>query len=249
MKKRIKSKTVIITGASKGIGKTTAVLFAIEGYNVLINYNHSENEALKLYNRLEAKSLSVDLYKADVSKRGQVDLMVDYCVNRFGSIDILINNSGISQQKVFTEISEHEWDEMLDINLKGVFNCSQSVLKYMLQHKKGKIINISSIWGMVGASCEVHYSAAKAGVIGFTKALAKELGPSNIKVNAIAPGIINTDMIHSLTAEELNQLKEYTPLARVGKSKDIAACALFLASDNADFITGQVVSPNGGFVI
>ena len=249
------AKTVIITGASRGIGKTMAVLFAIKGYNVLINYNHSESEAFKLYNRLREKGLNIALFKADVSKREQVYAMVDDCINRFGKVDILINNAGISQQKLFTDISEYEWDEMVNVNLKGVFNCSQSVLKHMIRQKNGKIINISSIWGMVGASCEVHYSAAKAGVIGLTKALAKELGPSNIQVNCIAPGIIETDMMSTFSEDELNELnelnelKDETPLMRLGKTKDIAACALYLASENADFITGQVISPNGGFVI
>ena len=242
-------KTVIITGASRGIGKTMALLFAINRYNVLINCNHSENEALRLYKKLKDKGLSVELFKADVRKRQQVDAMVMHCLKCFGKIDILINNAGLSQQKVFTDISEQEWDEMIDVNLRGVFNCSQSVLKYMIGQKSGKIINISSVWGMVGASCEVHYSAAKAGVIGLTKALAKELGPSNIQVNCIAPGIIKTDMLSMLSKEELDELKEATPLIRLGIPKDIAACALFLASENANFITGQIISPNGGFVI
>ena len=244
-----KAKTVLITGASRGIGKTMAALFAMKGYNVLINYNHSEEAALEVYDRLKAMNLPVALFKADVTKREQVDAMVVYCVYRFGKVDILINNAGISQQKLFTEISGQEWDEMVNVNLKGVFNCSQSVLDHMICRKNGKIINISSIWGMVGASCEVHYSAAKAGVIGLTKALAKELGPSNIQVNCIAPGIIKTDMLDSFSEEELMQLKEATPLMKLGKPEDIAGCALFLASDNADFITGQVISPNGGFVI
>lgn len=243
------AKTVIITGASRGIGKTMALLFAIKGYNVLINYNRSENEAFRLYSKLNDKGLNIALFKADVSKREQVDTMINYCIRRFGKVDILINNAGMSQQKLFTDISEYEWDEMININLKGVFNCSQSVSKHMLWQKSGKIINISSVWGMVGASCEVHYSAAKAGVIGLTKALAKELGPSNIQVNCIAPGIIKTDMLSSFSEDELNELKDTTPLMRLGKSKDIASCALFLASENADFITGQVISPNGGFVI
>lgn len=194
-------------------------------------------------------NFSVSSFKADVSKREQVDSMVEYCISQFGDVDILINNAGIAQQKLFMDISEQEWDMMLNINLKGVFNCSQSVLKYMLDRKKGKMINISSVWGMVGASCEVHYSAAKAGVIGLTKALAKELGPSNIQVNCIAPGIIKTEMLSSFTHEELNELKNATPLMKIGKPKDIASCALYLASEGANFITGQVISPNDGFVI
>jgi 3-oxoacyl-[acyl-carrier protein] reductase len=234
-----KNKTVIITGAASGIGRSMVVLFAINGYNVLLNYNRSLEKAQLLYRKLKSKSLSIELFQADVTKRAQVDAMVDYCINQFGKIDILINNSGVSQQKIFTDISEDEWDYMINVNLKGVFNCTQSVLKHMIREKSGKIINISSIWGMVGASCEVHYSSAKAGVIGFTKALSKELGPSNIQVNCIAPGIIETDMLSSFSLEELKQLKDETPLMRLGKPKDIARCALFLASKNADFFTGQ----------
>jgi 3-oxoacyl-[acyl-carrier protein] reductase len=244
-----KLKNVIVTGASRGIGRTTAALFAIKGYNVLINYNQSKEEALKLQRRLSSRGFSAALFQADVSKREQVDAMTDYCRNRFGGVDILINNAGIAQQKLFIEISQREWDEMINVDLKGVFNCSQSALKYMLRQKKGKIINVASIWGLVGGSCEVHYSAAKAGVIGFTKALAKELGPANIQVNCIAPGIIKTAMNNSLSPQELAELAEATPLLKLGRTRDIASCALFLASEAADFITGQVMSPNGGFVI
>jgi 3-oxoacyl-[acyl-carrier protein] reductase len=241
--------TVLITGASKGIGKVTAELFANHGYQVLINYRQSESAARELTDRLQSRGLAVNLYRADVAKKAEVDAMVDFCLSRFGSADILINNAGIAASKLFIELSEAEWDEMININLKGVFNCSQAVLRYMLPQKQGKIINIASIWGMVGAACEVHYSAAKAGVIGLTKALAKELGPSNIQVNCIAPGVIQTDMLASFQAADLAELKSATPLQRLGTPQDIAAVALFLASDAADFITGQVLSPNGGFVI
>lgn len=241
--------TVLITGASRGIGRTTAALFALKGYNVFANYNRSKAEVMHLSNVLRRWKLSVEICKADVCIREQVDGMVDYCVERFGGIDVLINNAGISQQKLFTDISGKEWNDMMDVNLKGVFNCSQSALRYMLKSKNGKIINISSIWGITGASCEVHYSAAKAGIIGFTKALAKELGPSNIKVNCIAPGVIKTDMLGSFSSNELKELKEAAPLMKLGRPRDIAACALYLASKDGDFITGQVISPNGGFVI
>jgi 3-oxoacyl-[acyl-carrier protein] reductase len=244
-----KPATVMITGASRGIGKATAELFAGKGYNVLINYNHSESSAFKLTTQLKTNGFSAALYKADVSKKTEVDSMVDYCFNTFGSVDILVNNAGIAASKLFIDLSEVEWDEMINVDLKGVFNCCQAVLRYMLPQKKGKIINIASIWGMVGASCEVHYSAAKAGVIGLTKALAKELGPSNIQVNCIAPGVVQTDMLASFNEEELAELKAATPLQRLGTPEGIAACAYYLASDAADLFTGQVLSPNGGFVI
>lgn len=243
------AKTVIITGASKGIGKSTAEVFAQEGYNVLINYNKSEKDAINLYGNLKEKTYSVKLFKADVSKRKEVDAMISYCVSQFGGIDVLINNAGICQEKLFVDITEDDWDQMIDINLKSAYLCTQAALQYMLPRKKGKIINISSIWGMVGASCEVHYSVAKAGLIGLTKALAKELGPSNIQVNCIAPGIIQTDMLASYDQEQLDILKENTPLMRLGRSTDIAQCIYFLASQHADFITGQIISPNGGYVI
>ena len=242
-------KTVIITGASRGIGRSMAELFANKGYNVLINFNHSEKKALYLYNKLRNKGLSVKIFKADVSKRNEVELMMKFCVEKFGGLDVLINNAGISQEKIFTDITDEDLDEILNVNFKSVFYCSQSALKYMLPNKRGKIVNISSIWGIVGASCEVHYSASKAAIIGLTKALAKELGPSNIQVNCIAPGVIQTDMLSPYNEDELCVLKENTPLMRLGSPNDIAGCALYLASSYSDFVTGQIISPHGGFVI
>lgn len=243
------NKTAIITGASKGIGRQMAKAFAENGYNLLINYNNSKKEAEELCQQLNSKGIIAYAYKADVSDRKQVDFMVEFCIKRFKNIDLLINNAGVAQSILFTDITQDDWKRMIDINLTGVFNCTQSVVKYMISEKKGKIINISSIWGMVGGSCEVHYSTVKAGIIGFTKALAKELGPSNIQVNSIAPGVIQTDMLKGLNDKDLEELKYDTPLMRLGTADDIAECALFLASDKADFITGQVISPNGGFVI
>lgn len=240
---------VLITGGSRGIGAACVDLFASKGYKVVINYNNSEEEANNLYKRLLDKGLDVHIFKADVSVREEVNSMVDYCIKEFSAIDILINNAGISQEKLFIDITDEDWDKMLNTNLKSMFYTTQEVLKHMISEKKGKIINISSMWGMVGASCEVHYSAAKAGVIGMTKALAKEVGPSNIQVNAIAPGVIKTDMLNGFTDEDMDVLIEETPLMRIGTSMDIAKCAVFLASEGSDFITGQVISPNGGFVI
>jgi 3-oxoacyl-[acyl-carrier protein] reductase len=242
-------KTAIITGASRGIGRATAELFAANNYNVIINYNHSADAAFQLYHDLRKKWYSVALFKADVTNRREIDAMTDYCLNTFGAIDLLINNAGIAQSSLFIDLSPEDWEKMIGINLTGVFHCTQSVLGYMISRKKGKIINISSIWGQVGASCEVHYSAAKAGVIGLTKALAKELGPSKIQVNCIAPGIIETDMLNPYNQEELASLADQTPLERLGTPSDIATCALFLASEQADYITGQVIGINGGFVI
>ncbi len=242
-------KTALITGASRGIGRETARLFAGNGYNVLINYNQSKLAAEELSMNLKNEGFSADIFKANVSIRSEVDRMVEHCIDKFGSIDVLINNAGISKISVFGDISEMEWDEVISVNLKGVFNCCQSVLPYMLKNKKGRIINVSSIWGLTGASCEVHYSAAKAGVIGLTKALAKELGPSNIQVNCVAPGIIETDMNLCLNDEESEALKASTPVMRFGTALEVAHSVLFLASEEASFFTGQVLSPNGGFVV
>lgn len=242
-------KTVLITGASRGIGRATARVFARNNYNVIINYLNSEEEAYILAQELKQQGCTVAVYRADVRERAQVAAMIAESEKMFGSIDVLLNNAGICQWQLFTEISDEDWELMLATHLKGMFNCCQEVLPQMLQRKKGKIINMASIWGMVGASCEVHYSTAKAGMIGFTKALAKELGPSGIQVNCLAPGIIDTEMNKGLAEAEKNQLIEETPLRRIGKPEEIAALALYLASSEADFITGQVLSPNGGFVI
>ncbi|AUA37819.1 3-oxoacyl-ACP reductase [Clostridioides difficile] len=245
----MKKKTVLITGGARGIGKAMSKAFAKEGYNVLVNFNKSENEAKELYTILNEKNFSVKLFKADISNREDVENMVDYCIKEFGGLDVLVNNAGVSQDKLFTDITDEDWDNMMNINLKGSFYCSQVALKYMISEKKGNIINISSIWGISGASCEVHYSITKAGIIGMTKALAKEVGPSNIRVNSIAPGVINTDMLSGYNEEDIDALVEETPLMRLGTPEDIANCAIFLASDKSNFITGQVISPNGGFVI
>ncbi|MGL5331203.1 MAG: elongation factor P 5-aminopentanone reductase [Peptostreptococcaceae bacterium] len=243
------NKTVLITGASRGIGRACAKLFAKNGYNVLINYNKSKEAAINLYDELISSGYSVSTYKADVSNVDEVNSMIKHCIGTFGKIDVLINNAGISKDKLFTDITLNEWNEMININLNGVFYSTQASLKYMIPEHSGKIINISSIWGMVGGSYEVHYSTSKAAIIGMTKALAKELGPSNIQVNCIAPGVIKTDMLNNVSDDILNMLKDETPLMRLGTPEDIAHCALFLASDNSNFITGQVISPNGGFVI
>lgn len=242
-------KTVLITGSSRGIGRATAEVFAANNYNIIINYLNSENEAFFLVNSLEKQGYSAMACKADVSRRDQVDTMIEAGIRKFGTIDILVNNAGVSQQKLFTDITEYEWDRMFNIHVKGMFNCCQCVLPLMLKNKQGKIINLSSIWGMTGASCEVHYSTAKAAVIGFTKALAKELGPSNIQVNCVAPGIIDTDMNAYLDKSDHYKLIQDTPLMRFGTPAEVAYAVLYLASEKADFLTGQVISPNGGFVI
>ncbi|WP_027701546.1 elongation factor P 5-aminopentanone reductase [Metaclostridioides mangenotii] len=245
----MQKKTVLITGSSRGIGSNMAEKFAREGYNVLINYNKSKDKAEELQSRLEGEGLSVKSFKADVSKRDEVESMFEYCLKEFGDLDVLVNNAGVAKGMLFTDISDEDWDNLMNVNLKGVFHCAQTALRHMISEKKGKIINISSIWGITGGSCEVHYSTSKAGIIGLTKALAKEVGPSNIQVNCIAPGAIVTDMLGQIDGEDLELFRQETPLMKLGKPEDISNCALFLASDKADFFTGQVISPNGGIVI
>lgn len=243
------NKTVLITGASRGIGRETAILFANEGYNVILNYFKSELKAKLLSSELIAKGLSAVAIKADVSNTAEVEDMFAITNKMFGKVDVLINNAGISQQKLFTDVTEREWDELFAVNVKGMYNCIKVALPSMIKNHAGKIINISSIWGITGASCEVVYSATKAAVIGLTKALAKEVGPSGITVNCVAPGVIATEMNDNLDEETISALKDETPLGIIGTPLDIAQSLLFLASDKANFITGQILSPNGGFVI
>ena len=244
------SKTIIITGAAKGIGRAIAKDFAYSGYNVCVNYNTSEKEAKELCDELAKAGCSVIIYKADITKRDEVDKMVDYVIGTFGNIDVLVNNAGISEYKLFVDISQQELERMLNVNILGTFNMTQSVLKKsMLPRKDGTIINISSIWGMVWASLEVAYSTSKAAIIGMSKALAKELAPSNITVNVVAPGAISTDMLSTLSDEDMKVLKDEIPLGKIGAVEDVAASVKFLASYEARYITGQVISPNGGLVI
>lgn len=248
-------KVVLITGASRGIGAAIAQQMAREGYQVVVNYCRHEEQAFQLANKMNAYSCPFHLnnvlpIQADVQNRVQVEAMFQKIQETFGhGVDILVNNAGISQQKLFTDITEADWDTMFGVNVKGIFHCCQCALPYMIHQKSGKIINISSMWGQVGASCEVHYSAAKAAVIGMTKALAKELGPSHIQVNCIAPGVIQTEMNAHLSDSVLQDLKNETPLEVLGRPEDIAKSVSFLASSDSDFITGQVLGVNGGFVI
>lgn len=243
------AETVIITGASRGIGRAAALLFGANGYNVIVNYMHSHEKAEEVCNIINSEGGMAVPYRADVSDRKAVDEMTDFARKQFGGTDVLVNNAGIAEQIMFCDITEEKWDRMFDIDVKGVYNCTQSVLPDMVHKKYGRIINISSMWGITGASCEVHYSAAKAAVIGFTKALAKELGPSGITVNAVAPGVIATEMNGNLSQETMDILKDETPLCRIGTPEDAAEAILFLASPKASFITGETLSVNGGIVI
>lgn len=233
----------LITGASRGIGREITKRLALKGIKVIANYNKSEEQA----QILQKENNNIEIYKADVSKRKEVHDMVKYILNKYGRIDILINNAGISENKMFTDVTDKDWNNIINTNLYSVFCVTQEVLNNMIHNKKGCIINISSIWGMVGASCETVYSVAKAGVNGMTKSLAKELGPSNIRVNAIAPGIIDTDMNKNLTKEDIQNIQDEIPLEKIGKTIDIARCVEWLIQD--EYTTGQIISINGGWVI
>ncbi|WP_312694992.1 elongation factor P 5-aminopentanone reductase [Caproiciproducens sp.] len=239
-------RTALVTGASRGIGNAIACQLAADGFRVIVNYYASQKEAEALVSELNARyPVGCAALRADVSDRGQVEKMFSAA----GEIDVLVNNAGIAQQKLFTDITEQDWDRMFDVDVKGIFHCCQCALPYMIHQKRGKIINISSMWGQVGASCEVHYSAAKAAVIGLTKALAKEVGPSGIQVNCVAPGVIQTEMNARLDEDTISELKEETPLGVIGAAEDIAAAVSFLAGEKSGFITGQVLGVNGGMII
>lgn len=240
-------KTIIVTGASRGIGAAIVKMLAKEDYNIVLNYNKSEEIAKKLQEEFTKQGKNVEIFKADVSKREEVKKLIEFTINKFKKIDVLINNAGISQTRLFTDITDEDWNNMLNVNLNSVFYTTQEVLQYMIHEKEGCIINISSIWGITGAACETHYSVAKAGVDAMTKSLAKELGPSNIRVNSIAPGIIDTDMNKYLSDEELANIEEEIPLGKIGSPETIAKCVKWLIEE--DYTTGQIIEINGGWNI
>lgn len=242
------NKVVLITGASRGIGRKTAKIFAKNGYRVIINYLNSKTEAKILEEELKNAGCDAFSVCADVSDGKQVQKMMEEIKNFTNDVDVLVNNAGIAQQKMFCDTTEQDWNRIFDINVKGTFNCCQAVLPSMIQRQKGKIVNISSIWGVCGASLEVAYSASKAAIIGFTKALAKEVGPCGINVNCVAPGLIDTDMNKNLDKDTIDCLREGTPLGVIGTTKDIAETILFLSSDKSNFMTGQVININGGSI-
>lgn len=243
--KSIVNKVVVVTGGSRGIGAEIVKTLANEDYKVILNYNNSKEQAEKIQQELLEQGKEIEIIKADVSKKEEAEKLIQFAINKFNKIDVLINNAGISQEGLFTDVTEDEWQKIINTNLNSVFYCTQQALKYMIPEQQGCIINISSIWGETGASCEVAYSTTKAALNGMTKALAKEVGPSNIRVNAIAPGIIDTDMNKNLNFEELKQIKEQIPLNKIGKAVDIAKCVKWLVED--EYTTGQIISINGGW--
>lgn len=237
-------KTVLITGGSRGIGAKAVQEFSRLGYNVAFTYLNSKEKAEAL-----EKSSGAFGIVADASKSEDVNNAVSLTIKKFGSIDILINNAGIDEFALFTDITDDMWHRMIDTNLSSAFYASRAVLPQMISRKSGVIINVSSMWGQVGASCEVHYSVSKAGMIGLTKALAKEVGLSGIRVNCVCPGVIDTDMNAHLSEDDLEQLKNDTPLGKIGSALDVVKTLIFLSEDSSSFITGQIFGVNGGMII
>lgn len=243
----INNKIILITGASRGIGKTIAIEMAKLGHTVIANYNKSEIDAQLLQKLAMQNNYNIELYQADVSNRENVLNMINYILSKYNKIDVLINNAGIASYNLFTDISDSEWNYVINNNLYSVFCVTQEVVKNMIKLKNGCIINISSIWGKVGSSCESLYSLTKAGIDNLTKSLAKELGPSNIRINSIAPGFINTDMNKNFSIQEINNMKLEIPLQKLGNTLDISKCISWLIED--EYTTGQIISINGGWVI
>ncbi len=241
-------KAVLITGASRGIGRAAAELFARRGYGVLINYRQDAGAAHELEKQLLDSGADALAVQADVAQEDQVLRMMEMAVKRFGFIDVLVNNAGIASQRLFTALTTEEWRRMMAVHVDGTFHCCREVLPAMIREKRGAIVNVASIWGLSGASCEVAYSTAKAAVIGMTKALAREVGPSGVRVNCVAPGVIDTAMNAAAGADILDMLAEETPLGRIGTAQEAAQAIAYLASEEASFITGQVLTVDGGFI-
>ena len=242
-------KYTLITGGSRGIGAAAARLFARRGWGVAVGYHQCRERAEALAGELSGLCVPALCVRADVADAVQAQRMVDTVLEQFGRLDVLVCCAGVSHVGLISQISGEEWRRLFAVNVDGVHHCCRAVLPHMLERKSGSIVTVSSMWGQVGASCEAAYSAAKGAVIAYTKALAKELGPSHIRVNCVAPGVIDTEMNAHLTTEELAALAEETPLGRVGTPEEAAAAIAFLAGDEASFLTGQVVCPNGGLVI
>lgn len=242
-------KTAVVTGGARGIGEAVCERLCRDGYSVAVNWLHSEEKAVALVKKLTDSGFDAFAVKGDVSKSSDADTLISAAVERNGRLDVLVNNAGIAVRSFFGETTDEQWRRVTDINLTGAFNCARAASKQMLHQKSGRIINISSMWGQTGASCEVAYSASKAGVIGLTKALAKELAPSGITVNCVCPGVIDTDMMASFSQDDRRLIAEDIPLGRFGTPDDIANAVAFFADERSAFVTGQILGVNGGSVI
>lgn len=242
-------KVAVVTGASRGIGAAIAKELSVRGYRVAVCYHTGKQQAQELCETLVEQGKTAAPFWLDVRSEDSVKALFTEVREQLGEPALLVNNAGIARQKLFTDLTAQDWDDMMASTVRGAFLCTREALPGMIRRKWGRVVNISSMWGQVGASCEVDYSAAKAAVIGMTKALAKEVAPSGITVNAVAPGAVDTDMLACFSKEEKEALAQETPLERLGTPADIAKAVCFLCSEDAAFITGQVLGVNGGFVI
>ena len=245
----LKGKCAVITGASRGIGKAIALKLASLGANLVLNYRSSEQEALEVEKQVKDMGVDAISIKGDISKLEDVETLVSTAKEKFGAIDIMVNNAGITKDTLILRMKEEDFDTVIDVNLKGVFNCLKTITPVMVRQKYGKIINLSSVVGISGNAGQVNYSASKAGVIGMTKSLAKEVGSRGINVNAVAPGFIETDMTDVLGDKYKDEIKKNIPLKKLGKPEDVANVVAFLASENSDYITGQVIHVDGGMLM
>ncbi len=243
---KLKKKIALVTGGGRGIGRAISLALAQEGAKVCVNYLHSQDAAEEVVKRIKENKGEAISYRADVSKLEEVNRMVEETNKRFGRIDILINNAGLNIDKYLMIMNEEEWDKVIDVNLKGTFNCSKAVSRVMIGQRSGNIINISSVSAISGTAGQTNYSAAKGGMISFTKSLARELAPFGIRVNALVPGLIDTEMVKKMPKEMLNRILEMTPLKRIGKPEEVAMVVTFLVNEEAGYITGQVIRVDGG---
>jgi len=245
----LKGKCAVITGASRGIGKAIALKLASLGANIVINYRSNEKEALEVENEIKNMGAEAIIVKGDISKAQEVENLVLVAKEKFGNIDIMVNNAGITKDTLILRMKEEDFDSVIDVNLKGVFNCLKAITPIMVKQKHGKIINLSSVVGITGNAGQVNYSASKAGVIGMTKSLAREVGSRGITVNAVAPGYIETDMTEALGDKYKEEMKKNIPLKRLGKAEDVAEVVAFLASESSNYVTGQVIQVDGGMLM